>query len=94
MTPVTYMTTMRGVNPLLTKGWCILLGLWDLQWVWNLVHVIFLTPIVLRRLQVFFLDLGLTHPASYVHILHCKTDDTMSEAVLHTRLQVSFMLTQ
>ena len=74
MTPVTYMTTMRGVNPLLTKGWCILLGLWDPQWVWNLVHVTFLTPIVLRRLQIFFffLELGLTHPPSYVHICTSK----------------------
>ena len=25
--------------------------------------------------------------------LHCKTDDTVSEAVLHRRLQVSFMVT-
>ena len=74
MTPVTYMTTMRGVNPLVTKGWCILLGLWDLQWVWNLVHVTFLTPITFRRLQIFFLfvKLGLTHPASYLHINTAK----------------------
>jgi len=68
------MTTMRGVNPLVTKGWCILLGLWDLQWVWNLVHVTFLTPITFRRLQIFFLflKLGLTHPASYLHINTAK----------------------
>jgi len=72
MNPVTYMTTIRGVKPLLTKVCCILLGLRDLQCVWKLVHVTFLTPIILRRLQIifffYFLKLGLTHPAAYMHI--------------------------
>jgi len=40
-----------------------------------------------------FLKLGLTHPSILRAYLHCKTDDTVSEAVLHRRLQVSFMLT-
>lgn len=83
MTPVTYMTTMRGVKHLLTKGCCILLGLWDLQWVWNLVHVTFLRPIVLRRLQFFFLVFETWANTSCIlrAYLHCKTDDTVSEAV-------------
>ena len=72
MNPVTYMTTIRGVKPLLTKVCCILLGLRDLQCVWKLVHVTFLSPIILRRLQIifffYFLKLGLTHPAAYMHI--------------------------
>jgi len=75
MTPVTYMTKTRGVKSFLTRACCILLCLWDLQWVRNLVHDTWLTPIILRRLPNFFflfLKLGLTHPAPYVHIYTAK----------------------
>jgi hypothetical protein len=58
-----------------------------------LVHVTSLTPIILRRLPNFlkiFKTLANASCTLCAH-LHCKTDDSKSEAVLHRRVQMSFV---